>query len=703
MKQKTIIVAAMAWLLTLAAPGSVSAKDLVDYVNPTMGNISHLLVPTYPTIHRPNSMLRVYPERDDFTSDRVHGLPLIVTSHRGRSAFNLAVGEGIDYTQDNESLHPYGYTAYLIEPQVEVSYVVSHQSAIYKLKAVGDKPLRITLSTSNGNVRQDGNSWSGYQNLDNGTKVYIYMMAAAGNPTGKSVELRYGVSFISVEQARKNMERELNGKTFDDIEREGRQEWNDALGKIEVEGGTEDQKTVFYTSLYRWYERQVCISEDGRYFSAFDHQVHDDGGTPFYTDDWIWDTYRAAHPLRLLIDAQKERDILHSFILMSEQEGTGWIPTFPEVTGDSRRMNSNHTVAVFADALAKGMTDFDVAKAFDACRAAIEDKTLAPWSAKKAGWLNKFYKEHGYIPALHEGEKEYLPDVNAHEKRQPIAVTLGTAYDDWCLSRMATYLKKKGPAVYYSQCAKNYRNVFNPDTRFFHPKDSSGKFIEPFDYRFSGGMGARDYYGENNGWVYRWDVQQDIPGLIALHGGNEQFCADLDQTFREPLGRSKYEFYAQLPDHTGNVGQFSMANEPSLHIPYLYDYAGKPWETQRRIRALLKEWFRNDLMGLPGDEDGGGMSAFVVFSMAGIYPVTPGKAEYAIGSPVFKKVSFHLSNGKTFTMEATEADDHNKYIHAATIAGKNVDKPFVSHADVAAGATLRLTMADKPSMTWGVK
>lgn len=719
MKKNYIITAVFAAIMTLVFPASMSAKDWVDYVNPTMGNISHLLVPTYPTIHRPNSMLRVYPERADFTSDRVHGLPLIVTSHRGRSAFNLFVGEGRDYTQDNEVIRPYGYSAYLIEPQVEVRYAVSHQSAIYRLKAVGDKPLRINLFTNNGEVEhKDGRVWSGYQKLDNDTKVYIYLQNVSGN-SAKEAELRYGVSFISVEQARRNMERELNGKSFDDVESEGRAEWNRALGKIEVEGGTEDDKVVFYTSLYRWYERNVCISEDGRYFSAFDHQVHEDGGVPFYTDDWIWDTYRAAHPLRLLIDADKERAILHSFILMSEQEGTGWIPTFPEVTGDSRRMNSNHTVAMFADALAKGMADFDVMKAYEACRAAIEDKTLAPWSAMKAGWLNRFYKEHGYIPALHDGEKETLPDVNPNEKRQPIAVTLGTSYDQWCLSRIAGYLSdvykgkgKKGKKVvlamgqaadYYAKCSQNYRNVFNPETRFFHPKDSNGKFIEPFDYRFSGGMGARDYYGENNGWVYRWDVQHDIDGLIGLYGGKGQFCADLDQTFREPLGRSKFEFYAQIPDHTGNVGQFSMANEPSLHIPYLYNYAGKPWETQRRIRQLIKEWFRNDLMGLPGDEDGGGMSSFVVFSMAGIYPVTPGKAEYTIGSPVFTKVKFHLSNGKTFTVEAPEASGQNKYVHDASISGKAVATPFVSHEDVATGGTLRLRMGAKPSLDWGVR
>lgn len=706
---------AMAALCLTALPVSAATHDLVDYVNPLMGNISHLLVPTYPTVHLPNSMLRVVPERADYTGEQLHSLPLIVTSHRGRSAFNLSpyVGQRptaqvIDYEYDNEVIHPYGYSVYLQQPGIEVSYAVSHQAGIYRFRQDKGEKVSFILYSPNGEVKADGKGQSGYQLLDNDTRVYIYLEERQPG------ELAYGVSFISTDQAHANMERELGGKTFEQIEAIGRKTWNDALGKIEVEGGTEDQKTIFYTSMYRWYERQVCISEDGRYFSASDHQVHNDGGTPFYTDDWIWDTYRAAHPLRVLLDADTEQNILRSFILMSEQEGKGWIPTFPEVTGDSRRMNSNHTVAMFADALAKGLSGFDVRKAYLACKGAIEEKTLAPWSAQPASYLNKFYDEHGYIPALPEGAPEPLKDVNPGEKRQPIAVTLGTSYDDWCLSQIANYeavMKAKTPRGekkidwaaerdHYLQCSLNYRNVYNPQTRFFHPKDSAGKFIEPFDYRFSGGMGAREFYGENNGWVYRWDVQHNIPDLIRLHGGPEQFCQDLDQTFREPMGRSKFEFYAQLPDHTGNVGQFSMANEPSLHIPYLYNYAGQPWKTQRMIRKLLREWFRNDLMGVPGDEDGGGMSSFVVFSMAGIYPVTPGKAEYTIGSPVFTRVKFHLSNGKTFTIEAPASSYKNKYISAATLNGVRVARPFISHEDVVNGGTLTLQMTDKPSTLW---
>ena len=213
------------------------------------------------------------------------------------------------------------------------------------------------------------------------------------------------------------------------------------------------------------------ISEDGRYFSAFDVWVHDDGGIPFYTDDWIWDSYRAAHPLRILIDTKKQSDIINSFLRMADQMENHWMPTFPEITGDSRRMNSNHGVTVIADAYAKGIKSFDLEKAYDACKSAIEDKTLAPWSGYKAGWLDDFYKKNGYIPALKEGEREIVPEVDRFEKRQPVAVTLGTAYDEWCLAQVADALGKEEDKAHFLQHSFNYRNLFNQDTKFFHPKD----------------------------------------------------------------------------------------------------------------------------------------------------------------------------------------------------------------------------------------
>lgn len=735
--------AAAALALAVSVAAFAAEKEPVDYVNPYMGNISHLLVPTFPTVQLPNSMLRVYPVRADYTADQLGGLPLIVTHHRERSAFNLAVYQGdvaaigarpAGYTYDNERLTPYSFYVYLDSACVDVDYAVAPQAAAYRLGLRRkDKPSYIMLSSADGRLAVSGNAVSGWQSLDGRTRVYIHAefeqapvrtyvvkggkavpgtaaegrgaCLAIGMPGGtEQVRMRYGVSFISAEQAARNMRRDAPSYDLDALKAAGRRAWNEALGRIEVVGGEEKDKEVFYTSMYRYYERQVCMSEDGRYYSATDGKIHDDGGRPYYTDDWVWDTYRAAHPLRALLEPGKEADIVNSLVTMAVQGDSLWMPTFPESTGDSRRMNSNHGTAVVADALCKGITAFDVDAAYRACIGGIYYKSLAPWSGTNpGGWLNRFYIKHGYIPSLRPGEKEWLPDVNPGERRQPIAVTLGTAYDEWCLSRIAAYLGLDDDRLKYERRALNYRNVYNPETRFFHPKDSSGRFISPLDYAFDGGMGARDYYGENNGWVYRWDVPHSIADLISLHGGAEQFNADLDQTFRQPLGRSKFEFYSMLPDHTGNVGQFSMANEPSLHIPYLYNYSGRPWMTQKRVRKLLDEWFRSDLMGLPGDEDGGGMSAFVVFSMMGIYPVTPGLPVYNIGSPVFPLVRIHLDGGRVFEIDARGASRDNKYIQSATLNGREWAKPWLTHDDVARGGRLVLQMGDTANRQWGAR
>ncbi len=718
-------------------------KQPVDYVNPYMGNISHLLVPTFPTIHLPNSMLRVIPGRMDYTSDKMNGLPVVTTSHRGSSAFNVSPVSGNDlvlfpvynYSYDHEKITPYSWDVFLDEQNIDVSFGVSRQSGIYSINFVDENAKYLMINNRNGKIKVENGIVTGFQVVSNEvikntTKVYLYLeteqkpiksgllingalsderegegtnkcVALKFNNDTKQIKVKYGVSFISEAQAKANLYREIADYNKDKVIKKGREIWNETLSKTLVEGASSDDKTVFYTSVYRTYERPVCISEDGKYYSAFDGEVHEDEGTPFYTDDWIWDTYRATHPLRCLTEKELELNIINSFIRMAEQMDEFWMPTFPEIMGDSRRMNSNHGVATVLDAYTKGLTGFDLGKAYKACKGAITEKTLAPWSGMKAGELDKFYKDFGYFPALHDGEKETIPEVHHFESRQPVAVTLGTVYDEWCLSQIAKLTGNEEDYKYFLNRSFNYRKLYNTKTGFFHPKNNKGEFIMPFDYKFSGGLGARKFYGENNAWIYRWDVQHSIADLITLMGGNEKFISNLDATFNEPLGKSKFEFYAQLPDHTGNVGQFSMANEPSLHIPYLYNYAGEPWKTQKRIRKLLSEWFRNDLMGLPGDEDGGGMSAFVVFSKMGFYPVTPGSASYNIGSPIFEKSTIDLGNGKTFKITAKNVSEENKYIQSATLNGKEWNKPWFPHGEIHNGGELNLIMGPKANKNWG--
>ena len=726
--------------MLLASSGLQGAKrECVDYVNPYIGNISHLLVPTFATIQLPNSLMRIYPTRGDYTSELLDGLPVVVTNHRERSAFRISVTQGgelkpvIRTNWDQERVTPYSYYVEIDNNTINVSLAVSHQSAIYDFEFQNsDKPATVIVTSDNGAMNVHDNRAEGYQQLSSNMRIFFsgefsvkpiesgvlrdgsiqadqnraegrQSCVAFRFPAGtRKVSLRYGISLIGETQAYYNLNREQKGFNRKAVEAEGRRVWNETLGHIQIKGGTEDQKTVFYTSYYRTFERPVCLSEDGRYFSAFDGKVHFDDGMPFYTDDWIWDTYRAAHPLRALIFPKAEEDIISSYLLMAEQMGTQWMPTFPEMTGDTRRMNSNHGVAMVADALYKGLR-VDADRAFEYCRKGIEEKTLAPWCGKPAGWIDDFYKQHGYIPALREGEEETDPNVHGFEKRQPVAVTLGTSYDEWCLSRIAQWRGDEDARKKYLQLSYNYRHLWNPETKFFHPKDQDGAFLPNFDYRFGGGLSARNAYDENNGWTYRWDVQHNLADLAHLMGGREQMVAYLDQTFAEDMGRGKREFYYHLPDQTGNIGQFSMANEPSLHIPYIYNYGGAPWKTQKRIRQCLKTWFRNDVMGIPGDEDGGGLTSFVVFSSMGFYPVTPGLPIYNIGSPLFEDVQISLPSGKVFRIIAKNCNDTNKYIQSARLNGKEWNKPWFSHDDIKNGGTLELKMGPKPNIHWGAE
>ena len=730
--------AALVAAMMCAATGMWGAElECVDYVNPYIGNISHLLVPTFPTIQLPNSLMRIYPTRGDYTSERLEGLPVVVTNHRERSAFRISVTQGtklkpiISTSWDQERVTPYSYYVQIADNTIDVSLAVSHQSAIYDFEFSNpDQPATVILCSDNGKMNAQGSHAEGYQQLSSSMRIFFSgefsvkpiecgvlrdgdiqsgQARAEGRqasvafrfPAGtRKVSLRYGISLIGETQASHNLAREQKGFNRLAVEKKGRKVWNETLGHIQVKGGSEDQKTVFYTSYYRTFERPVCLSEDGRYFSAFDGKIHYDDGVPFYTDDWIWDTYRAAHPLRALIFPAVEENIISSYLLMAEQMGTKWMPTFPEMTGDTRRMNSNHGVAMVADALYKGL-QVDADRAFEYCRRGIEEKTLAPWCGNPAGWIDDFYKQHGYIPALNEGEKETDPNVHGFEKRQPVAVTLGTSYDEWCLSRIAQWRGDEENRQKYLRLSYNYRNVWNAETRFFHPKDKDGRFLPNFDYRFGGGLSAREAYDENNGWTYRWDVQHNLAALARMMGGREQMVANLDQTFAEGMGRGKREFYNQLPDQTGNIGQFTMANEPSLHIPYIYNYAGAPWKTQKRIRQCLGTWFRNDVMGVPGDEDGGGLTSFVVFSSMGFYPVTPGFPIYNIGSPLFTDVQVSLPGGKTFRIVAKDCSDTNKYIQSAKLNGKPLDKPWFTHDDIKKGGTLVLEMGSRPNKSWG--
>jgi predicted alpha-1,2-mannosidase len=502
------------------------------------------------------------------------------------------------------------------------------------------------------------------------------------------IEFKYAVSFISVEQAKKNYQDELASTTFEALESKCKASWKKVIGQIKVEGGTESQKRTFYTALYRCYARMVNITEDGKYFSAYDDKVHEDK-RPFYTDDYTWGNYIAHHPLRMILDPKTEGDILQSYVTMYEQ--SGWVPEYPKTFGDREGMFGFHSSIMFLDAYRKGARNFDANKALGGMLKSAEQATMLPSRNGPKGALEDFYYEKGYYPALHPGEAETDP-VAKRSQRSAVAVTLAGSYDAWALSELA---KELGDTTVYNRFApkaKNYKNLWNKEAELFLPKDNKGEWIN-IDPNTEGGA----YYNENNGLTYKWYVQHDIEGLIDLAGGKENFEQQLDRFFRESLPSNRASFQAKFQDMTALAGQFSMGNNCAFHIPYLYNYTNSPWKTQKWTRFILDVWFKDNVLGVPGDEDGGSMSAVVVFSAMGFFPVKPGIPMYTITSPVFSKVSIDLPNGKIFTLIANGCSRTNKYIQSAKMNGKKLDNMWFSHHDLVNGGTLTLEMGEKPN------
>ncbi len=723
-------------------------NPVLSYLHPEIGGVGQMLEPTRPSMQLPNEMMRMTPIRKDFLDDQVSSFPLLLVSHRIGQVFSLlpntdqqvtenSWNKKVAYDQGSEQRVPWHYSTYLLDDDVTVEYAPGKKAGIFRFTFPAKGTLNLLFNVYSGGI----NNWhfindstiagmqlytAGVNNGHQAIPVYMYgkYNRAAKNGTikngtlvtekniegesakafssfagdGNIIEFRYAVSYISEEQAKKNFESELPAnRTFEQLASTAKELWAKSLGQIKVEGGSEAEKRSFYTALYRCYERMVNITEDGKYYSGYDNKVHTDN-RPFFVDDWTWDTYLAHHPLRTILNPAQEQDMLQSYVRMYEQ--SGWMPTFPVMFGDHACMNGFHSSVMFLDAYRKGLKNFDVNKAYEGMRKNSTSATMIPWRNGPATSLDSFYYQKGYFPALKQGEPETVKQVHPFEKRQSVAVTLGTSYDDWAVAQMAKDLGKQDDHNIFSKRGEYYKNLWNSERQFFMPKDADGNWIN-INPKFDGGMGGRDYYDENNGWTYMWQVQQDIPALINLMGGKRSFEQRLDQLFREDLGRSRYEFWAKFPDASGLVGEFSMGNEPSFFIPYLYNYTDAPWKTQQRVRLLLRTWFDDNIFGIPGDEDGGGMSAFIVFSSMGFYPVTPGNPIYAIGSPVFTNSTISLPNGKTFKVIAKDASEINKYVQSAKINGKVLDTPFFTHQQLENGGTLELKMSAKPNKNWG--
>lgn len=470
----------------------------------------------------------------------------------------------LTYDHDLEVTQPWYYAVSLTDDNILTEFTAGEKTGIYRFTfpAGVKKNLHLSHYYEKGDFELHGNSVSGKEYVNDAIHAqkgvaYMYgvfsgkpatstregekdwgkysvivgtakpkpmegvrAFASYGEQEARVVEFRYAISFISTEQAKANLEKELAGTGFDELKSKGKAQWEKTIGKVRVEGGTEAQKRTFYTALYRCHARMVDISEYGKYFSAYDNKVHVDNRS-FYTDDYTWGNYMALHPLRMILDPKREADMLQSYVTMYEH--SGWMPDYPRHFGDRPGMFGFHSAAVFLDAYRKGIRNFNLDKALEGMIKSADEATMLPSRNGPKGRLEDFYYANGYYPALHPGEAETdsIAALKPGQKRSSVAVTLGNSYDSWALSEFAKEMGKHDISRRFAPRSQNYRNLWWNKAGMFMPKDSKGNWID-IDPKFDGGHAGNDYYNENNGWSYLWNVQQDIKGLSDLMGGPDK-------------------------------------------------------------------------------------------------------------------------------------------------------------------------------------
>ena len=492
------------------------------------------------------------------------------------------------------------------------------------------------------------------------------LVASFNIQPGEEVLMKVALSTTGVEGAKANMAAEVPGWDFEGIRTAAKADWNSYLSRIEVEG-TDEEKTNFYTSFYHALIQPNEISDvDGRYRNAADSVVNATGGK-FYSTFSLWDTYRAAHPFYTLMVPERVDGFINS--LVDQAEVQGYLPIWGLWGKENFCMVANHGVSVVAEAYAKGFRGFDAERAFNAIK-----QTQTVSHPLKSNWEN--YMKYGYFPT----------DLTEAES---VSSTLESVYDDYAAADMAKRMGKTEDAAYFARRADFYKNLFDSSTQFMRPKKSDGTWKSPFNPSQIGhAESVGGDYTEGNAWQYTWHVQHDVPGLIALFGGEEPFLHKLDSLFTLKLETTQ-------ADVTGLIGQYAHGNEPSHHVTYLYALAGRPERTQELIREIFDTQYSPKPNGLCGNDDCGQMSAWYMFSAMGFYPVNPVSGEYVFGAPQLPEFVLHLADGKTFTIKAEGLSEANKYVKSITLNGEPYTKNFISHADIVKGGTLVYQMTDK--------
>jgi predicted alpha-1,2-mannosidase len=605
------------------------------------------------------------------------------------------------FSHKNETASPGFYKTYLDDYDIEVQLTATKRAGFHKYIFPGgnasniiidlehrDKVIESSLSFVN-NSEVEGfrrsTGWASNQvvyfvaRFSKPAREYgIYSddrLIGEPNATGKKIKaylsyqtkdqeeilVRVGISAVSIEGARQNLDKEIANHNFETIRQEANKSWNSELGKIIVKGGTDKEKITFYTALYHAFIAPNLFQDvDGQYLGR-DFQHHRAQGFENYTVFSLWDTFRAEHPLFTLIQQKRTIDFIKTMLAQYEQGGR--LPVWELAANETECMIGYHSIPVIVDAYVKGLTDFDAGKAYQAMK----------HSAELDHFGLKSYKENGFIPSEDEAES--------------VSKTLEYAYDDWCIAIMAGKLGKNDDFEYFLKRAQSFKNIFDPSTEFMRAK-MNGRWFEPFDPKE-----VNFNYTEANSWQYSFFVPQDINSLILMMGGKEEFSERLDQLFEEnseTTGRVQ-------SDITGLIGQYAHGNEPSHHMAYLYNFSGQPWKTQYRARQIMRDLYTSHPDGLCGNEDCGQMSAWYVLSAIGLYQVTPGDPVYTFGSPVFEEIKINFENGKSFTIKANNNSTENIYIQSAVFNGRKYNKLFIAHQEILNGGELVFEMGNRPA------
>ncbi len=490
-------------------------------------------------------------------------------------------------------------------------------------------------------------------------------------PSSSPLIVKVAISPVSEQNAIDNMNAEVPGFDFDRVRTQTQKMWRDELGRVEFYGAEPVQKSL-YTALYHaMMAPSVSMDVNGEYRGP-DNQVHHADGFKFVSSLSLWDIYRAEQPLMTLIEPpQQTNDLVRSLIASRQESPFGILPVWQFQGIEAWCMIGYHSVPIIADAYMKGIRGYDTKAALDAM---VASATYAPYGNLGA------YMKLGYVPVDHDDEAA--------------SKTMEYAYDDWTIARMAGAMGDKSVANTFEKRAANWRNNFNTADGFVEPRLENGEYRKPFD---PAKAGAGSGFTEGNAWQYSWYQPQDEQGLIDVLGGKQKLVAKLDAMFDQKVDPKQY---ADVEDISGLIGQYIHGNEPSHHLAYLYMYAGDALQTQARLKQIVDSQYKPAPDGLVGNDDLGQMSAWLVFTSLGFYPVAPGSNEYVLGRPFVDRGVVHLPNGKTLTVESEGMSDAHGFVKDVLLNGKSLDRSYVTHEELMRGGELKFVFSDAKDAAW---